>query len=272
MIQVETMGPVKKFRLARTLLGRGRYFTACYLVDGVMVDTGCAHTVGELADAVAALKLEWIINTHSHEDHIAANAALQRRHGAAILAHSLALPVLAAPKERQPLRPYQRIMWGYPEPSIGTPLAERIGTRHLRFDVIHTPGHSPDHVCLYETENGWVFTGDAYVGGKDRALRADYNIWKIMASLKKIADLDPSCAFTGSGSVKEAPRKDILSKVRYLEDTAGRVRDLYEKGLTYRRIRQRLFGPEMAIRYVTLGHFSGKQLIRSFIEDHPAPI
>lgn len=234
-----------------------------------MVDSGCAHTVPELTDAATRLKLEWIINTHSHEDHIAANAALKRRHGAAILAHPLALPVLAAPRKNQPLRPYQRVMWGYPESSIGSPLGDRLATRRLRFEVIHTPGHSPDHVCLYERENGWVFTGDAYVGGRDRALRADYDIWQIMASLRKIADLDPSCAFTGSGSVKETPRRDILSKLQYLEDTAGRVRNLYEKGLTYRRIRQTLFGPEMVIRYITLGHFSGKQLVRSFIEDDP---
>jgi hypothetical protein len=30
-----------------------------------------------------------------------------------------------------------------------------------------------------------------------------------------------------------------------------------------------LLGPEIAIAYVTLGHFSGTNLIRSFIEDQP---
>ena len=107
MIRVEEIGPVTKFHLARTLWGRGRYFTACYLVDGVMVDTGCAHTVEELLRALDQSKVDLIINTHSHEDHIGANGALQHRDRAKILAHPLALPVLASPREKQPLHPYQ---------------------------------------------------------------------------------------------------------------------------------------------------------------------
>jgi len=269
MIRVEQIGPVKKFHLARTLLGQGLYFTACYWVDGVMVDTGCAHTVPELLNATDGLSVDLIINTHSHEDHIAANAAFQRHHETTVLAHPLALPVLAEPRKRQPLRPYQRVMWGYPEPSRGSPIDQTVEVNNLHFQVIHTPGHSRDHVCLYETNHGWLFTGDAFIGGKDRALRADYDIWKIMASLRKIADLDSSLAFTGSGSVKKAPHSEIMRKIEYLQETAGQAWELHTRGLTYSQIRKALFGKKMALDYITLGHFSGKNLIRSFIEDRP---
>jgi hypothetical protein len=27
------------------------------------------------------------------------------------------------------------------------------------FEVIPTPGHCPDHVCLFEREQGWLFNG-----------------------------------------------------------------------------------------------------------------
>jgi glyoxylase-like metal-dependent hydrolase (beta-lactamase superfamily II) len=269
MIHVSQTGPVKKFRLARTLWGRGRYFTACYWVDGVMVDTGCAHTVGELLHAIEGLKVDVIINTHSHEDHIAGNAAIQLRDGASIQAHRLALPVLAEPRKKQPLRPYQRVMWGYPRPSKGLPIGETVEQNSLRFQVINTPGHSVDHICLYEKDRGWLFTGDTFIGGKDRALRADYNIWNIMASLRKIARFDASLAFTGSGSIKRAPQSEIYWKIKYLEETAERVWDLHRKGLSRSRIRNELFGKEMLLNYITLGHFSGKNLVRSFIDDRP---
>ena len=82
MIQIEQIGEVRKFRLARTMAGRGLYFTAAYWVDGLMVDTGCAYTVRELLESVDNFPVRCIVNTHSHEDHIAGNAALQAKFGA----------------------------------------------------------------------------------------------------------------------------------------------------------------------------------------------
>jgi len=38
-----------------------------------------------------------------------------------------------------------------------------IGGRVIQ--VLHTPGHSPGHMCFYEKERGYLFTGDlVYVG------------------------------------------------------------------------------------------------------------
>ena len=52
MIRVEQVNKVHKFSLARSFLGKGLYFTAAYWVDGMMVDTGCAHTVQELVESL----------------------------------------------------------------------------------------------------------------------------------------------------------------------------------------------------------------------------
>ena len=61
-----------------------------------MVDTGCAHTHKELLKALEGRPVERIVNTHTHEDHIGANGALQWQNPRLdILAHPLALPVLA---------------------------------------------------------------------------------------------------------------------------------------------------------------------------------
>jgi glyoxylase-like metal-dependent hydrolase (beta-lactamase superfamily II) len=266
MIETEARGPVRKFRLARTLAGRGLYFTAAYWVDGLMVDTGCSHTVRELMTALQGLPVNWVVNTHSHEDHVAGNAAIQRRYGAQIMAHPEALAVMAQPHKNR-LRPYQRVMWGYPEPCSARAVGDTVRTAHHTFRVIHAPGHSPDHICLYDAETGWLFTGDAYVGGRDRALRQDYNIWQIIDSLKRLAGLQPQLLFTGSGSIRDRPTEELKAKVAYLEDMGGRALHLQNKGCSRRRIRREILGSELPIAYFTLGHFSGKNLIRSYLDD-----
>ena len=62
-------------------------------------------------------------------------------------------------------------------------------------------------------------------------------------------------------------RKKILRKIDYLEEMGERVLTLQRKGLSNRQIRKRLFGKEMLMAYFTMGHFSGKNLVRSYIEN-----
>jgi glyoxylase-like metal-dependent hydrolase (beta-lactamase superfamily II) len=269
MISIENIGEVHGFRLARTILGRGLYYTAAYWVDGLMVDTGCFYTVKELFSALGKLGVDQIVNTHSHEDHIGANAEISRKFGGEIFAHPLAIPLLATPRKQKHLNPYQIVLWGYPEPSSASPIPETIKTPHHTFNVIPTPGHSPDHICLHEPNEGWLFCGDTYIGGRDRALRADYNVWQIIASLRRLSELDVRLIFTGSGNVRKDGSAALKEKIAYLESTGEQALDLHCKGLSYRRIRRRLFGRETLIAYATLGHFTGKHFVRSLIEDRP---
>jgi len=188
MIRVERVAnapQVVKLRLARTLLGKPFYSTAAYWVDGLLVDTGCAHTAPQFIATLKGWHVDQLVNTHSHEDHIGANARVQELFGCQILAHRDALPILQDPK-LQSLQPYRRLFWGWPKPSHGVPIDEWVETENHRFQVIDTPGHSPDHVCLFEPDRGWLFSGDAYIGGQDRALRQGYDIHGIIASLKKL--------------------------------------------------------------------------------------
>jgi glyoxylase-like metal-dependent hydrolase (beta-lactamase superfamily II) len=269
MIQVEQINAVRKFRMSRSILDMSFYFTTAYWVDGMMVDTGCAYTVQELVASLKGYQVDCIVNTHSHEDHIAGNAALQKIYGADVLAHPMALPVLADPRRRQPLHPYRYLIWGYPDTSLGKAIGEFVETNHHRFEIIHTPGHSPDHICLHEPDKGWLFSGDLFVGGQDRALRAGYNIWLIIASLEKVAALDTFILFPGSGTVRQNPRNEIVRKIEYLKELGERILALYRQGLSYGQIRRKLLGAEMPIAYFTLGHFNGKNLVRSYIEDRP---
>lgn len=273
MLSTSIYGAVNRFDLARTLAGRGRYWTTAYLVDGLLVDSGCAHTIAEFTGVLGDKPLTHLVNTHSHEDHLGANGFLQRQHpNLAILAHPLALPVLADPRHRQPLHPYRRLFWGWPEPSIARPVrdGELVATENHNFQVIYTPGHSPDHICLYEPQQGWLFTGDLFVGGKDRALRAGYDIWGIIASLKRIAALPLDRMFPGSARVPDDPAGILYQKIVYLEDLGGRVLELHRQGWGANSIARSLCGKTMWVEWVTLGHFSRRRLVLSYLGQNHA--
>ncbi|MGE5248713.1 MAG: MBL fold metallo-hydrolase [Bacteroidota bacterium] len=268
MLRISTCETVTRFDLARSIAGRGRYWTTAYLVDGMMIDTGCAHTASELASALAGTPLQRIVNTHSHEDHFGANACIQReRPGMAILAHPLAIPILADPRGRQRLHPYRRLFWGWPEPCRAEPLAEEscVETERHRFQILYTPGHSPDHLCLVEREQGWLFTGDLFVGGQERALREGCDIWQIIASLKRIAPLPSRIMFPGSARIREDPNGELRSKIAYLEDFGGEVLELHRKGWDVNAIVRQLCGGPIFVEVVTLGNFTRRHLVLSYL-------
>jgi glyoxylase-like metal-dependent hydrolase (beta-lactamase superfamily II) len=267
MIQVESVAdgePVDRLRFARDFFGRSFYYTAAYWVDGLLIDTGCAHTSRRLFASLEGRPVSQVVNTHCHEDHIGGNSAMQVHFGCQILAHPAALPILANPK-LQPLQAYRRIFWGWPEPSRGRPIGDWVETSRHRFRVIRTPGHSPDHICLFEPEQGWLFSGDAYIGGRDRALREGNDILGILSSLRRLGELPVRTIFSGSGSVRSRGTEPLDNKIAYLEELGSRINALDRQGYTPRQIRRRLFGPEVPLTYLTLGHFSGLRLVLSFL-------
>jgi glyoxylase-like metal-dependent hydrolase (beta-lactamase superfamily II) len=89
-----------------------------------------------------SLTVSFVINTHSHHDHVEGNDAVVKRSGAKIIAH-----------EKSPLRKDIQVKDG-----------DAISIGSLKVKVIHTPGHCPDHICLLA--DGKVLTGDTLFVGE----------------------------------------------------------------------------------------------------------
>ena len=268
MVKINHFNGITRFEIASTFLGRGYYWTAAYFIDGLMIDTGCAYCAPELLKELENESLKYIINTHSHEDHIGANGLLQaRKKEIEIFAHPLALPILADPKGNQPLQFYRRLMWGYPKPSKAIQIIDGtiLTTGNHHFKVIYTPGHSSDHLSLYEPEKQWLFTGDLFVGGRDRALRANYDIWQIIESLKMISVLPIKILFPGSARVRKNPKDELKSKVSYLEELGEKVLSLHNQGMNVKSIVRTLLKRTMFIEFFTFGHFSRRRLVLSYL-------
>lgn len=269
MLRVTRYGEVTRLDVARTFAGRGWYWTACYLAGDTLIDAGCAHARDEVVAAVRDVRVRRVLVTHSHEDHVGAVGALKRRDpDLPVLAHPRALPVLGDPAGMQPLHLYRKVFWGLPDPITARPVVggEVLEAGDLRFEVVETPGHSPDHLCFFEPERGWLFTGDLYIGGRDRALRKGYRIREIIESLRRVASLPFRALFPGSARVPADPRAALADKVGYLEDLGERVVAMHRQGSTVREIARALLGPPNAMEWATRGNFSRLWLVRSYLE------
>ena len=261
---------VVQFLMARRILGKDLYSAACYLVDGLVVDTGIHFKKKDFVFAVSGHPIAAIVNTHAHEDHMGANAALQESRGVPVFAHESALPVLSDPGKLS-LLPYQKIFFGAPSPSTGKPIGDTVSTGRYEFRVIHAPGHSPDHVVLHEESRGWLFAGDAFIAGQDRVFRESYDLPEMTRTLRKLSSLGTEVMFTGMGNVIRTPARKIERKLSYYEEISYRIGKLRREGMEAPDIARRLFPGDLAVRFVTSGNFSAANLVRSVLSAPGGP-
>jgi glyoxylase-like metal-dependent hydrolase (beta-lactamase superfamily II) len=260
-------GPITRIHLARTVFGRPLYTVEAYLVDGLLVDTGCPGTASELVAWCRGQEVRQVVNTHHHEDHAGGDGALQQQLGLPIAAPSGAVSVLA---DFPRLQFYRRVVWGQPGDVTVEPLGDVVETAHYRFEVIPTPGHCPDHVCLFEREQGWLFSGDLFIHERVRYLRADEDACRTLDSLRRVLALRPRLLICSHAGLVEDGCGAIERKIAYWEGLAEQARALQRRGLSLREVTDRLLGAEDMMTRATRGHFAKINLVRSLLEgdDH----
>lgn len=137
-------------------------------------DPGVVPFVERAPTGIGKRKLDLIVLTHRHYDHVTMLPALKERFGAAAAACGP-----AADDVDVVLGDGDRLRFG-----------DEI------FEVIHTPGHTDDSICLYGTESRALFVGDTpvIVNAVDGSHEPAY-----VAAMRRLAALPVQSIYFGHG-------------------------------------------------------------------------
>jgi hypothetical protein len=102
---------------------------------------------------------------------------------------------------------------------------------HADWEIVGTPGHTPDHVSLWQPEERLLVVGDALsdydVGWVNLALDGADAAATALASLRRLADLEPQVIMPGHGAIPPDPRAAVATALRraqrLVDDPAGAV-------------------------------------------------
>jgi glyoxylase-like metal-dependent hydrolase (beta-lactamase superfamily II) len=270
MILPATYPDVRYFRMARAWMGRAIYWTGVYFLDGLLVDSGPPNLAREVARLCRELEVRQCVTTHHHEDHSGNHGLLHEQFHITPWAHARGIQRIAYPEPPRFL--YRRATWGIRKPAEAQALGETLETPRFRLQVVETPGHSQDHIALFEPERRWLFSGDLYLGPRLKYLRADEDVHALIASLRRVLALEPEVLYCQHRGRVENATAMLRQKLDSLVELGGRISELHRRGLPEEAIARALPGSDLLWRLWTAGDFSKRNFVRAFLgQSAPAP-
>ncbi len=190
-----------------------------YLVDGnTLVDVGMDGelTIPELRKYIHPDDLETIILTHCHYDHSGGAGVVAEATGARIAIHKDDAPLL------RNARASASELFGMTPPQVVPDILLKGGELIGGLLVIHTPGHTPGGICLYDAGSRSLFSGDTVFqdGSFGRTDLYGGNASKLVDSIKRLTQLDVSVMYPGHGDIvikdaNEQIRMSLLMASQY---------------------------------------------------------
>lgn len=153
--------------------------------------TGDPRHLDEVAGALGGAGLAQVLVTHGHGDHASGAPALAARFKGAR---------------------FRKLPWAGRDDTweVGwEPVAdgETIDAGDTRLVAVHTPGHSPDHLCFWHEESRTLFCGDLAMKGNTIWIpaRLQGDMSDYLASLHRVLALEPARLLPAHGPVIEEP-------------------------------------------------------------------
>lgn len=193
--------------------------TNTYLVgidEVAVIDPGPddpAH-IDAIVGASMKERVRWVLLTHFHPDHAPGTMRLVRETGAEVLAFSKKLP-------RDSDVVVDRV--------VGD--GETIEGTEFGLDVLHTPGHAPEHLCFFLEEERVLFTGDNVLGGMysviNPARGGDMAVY--VETLERLEKLRMSRLCPAHGDVIDEPKVRIRDYLDHRKAREAQILKLVKK-------------------------------------------
>jgi len=176
--------------------------TNTYLVgidEVAVIDPGPdskAH-VDAIVGAGMKERVRWVLLTHLHPDHAPAATRLKKATGAEVLAFST----------KDADVPVDRTIEN----------GEVIEGTEFGLQVLHTPGHTPTHLCFLLEEERVLFTGDTILNGTTSVISPSTggDMTAYLATLDRLKKLRLSRIAPGHGDVIDEPKAAIEDYIRH---------------------------------------------------------
>lgn len=191
-----------------------------YLIEGshglTLFDTGfplCAALMAEeLRFSGFALKdVEQIVLSHWHFDHAGGAHGLLGLHRVKVFAHPLDIPAIKG-ELQPPKRFFDRVLAviaqriTYKPLEVVVPISQGETLRALpQWQVLHTPGHTPGSICLYQPGEKLLLCGDV-LDNRSGTLALPFSSHnqdqaRAVESARRLAELDCEVLGCGHGPV-----------------------------------------------------------------------
>ncbi|NLB88948.1 MAG: MBL fold metallo-hydrolase [Syntrophomonadaceae bacterium] len=229
-------------------------------MDGMLVDTGPESRKEQFQKWFLSQNIQQVVLTHNHEDHSGNAAWIQQNLNVPIYLHPEAIFYAhedgAYPK-------YRVKMWGHRSRFEPEPMPQNLYTNKYNFEVLDTPGHTIYHNSFYEPEQGWLFTGDLYLGTKLFVCFIEENIRQTISTLEMLMKLEFDTIFCAHAGVVENAKYKLGKKLNYLKELQEQVISMRKQGLTDREIDDKIHGFKLSITDISCGEWSSYNIVRT---------
>ena len=178
------------------LMVEGRGFDCnVYVFEDVLVDTGTGENIDYILKSIEEAginpdDLSLIVNTHNHYDHIGGNRYLDLK----VAMHHVDAEALEEDGDEVTVAS----MFGQSLEKMEVDIKLQEGDKIHDFEVLHTPGHTPGGLCLYDGEN--LISGDTvFADGGFGRTDIGGNMDDMIDSLKRLTELEVDNLLPGHG-------------------------------------------------------------------------
>jgi len=238
-----------------TFLGTNTYIVGSgevAIIDPGPVDA--AH-LAAIAAATRGERVTHILITHSHRDHCDGAMPLQRKLGGDIVAfgptdgpRGLGVPVLGVKGLGAKGLGAKGLGDSFVDtalkPNVTVEDGDTLKGRGFSLDVLHMPGHAPDHLCFALVGKRTMFTGDHVMGWNTTVIAPpEGNMSDFLASLERLTLRHDKMFFPGHGGRIETPRRVVRAYMTHRKWREQTILACIDEGLcTIPRIVAKLYG------------------------------